>query len=73
MTKYKKEFFTPTPRMRKKMNSLTKDYRSLFPGQKREFNRKSLMTAGAPASLAFRLTLDGGFSYFLFKEEIDRC
>ena len=55
------------------MNSLTEDYCSLFPGQKREFNRKSLMTAGAPAILAFRLTLSGVFSYFLFKEEIDRC
>lgn len=55
------------------MNSLTEEYCSHFPGQNREFNRKGLMTAGAPAGLALRLTSDGGFSYFLFKEEIDRC
>ena len=55
------------------MNSLTEDYCSLFPGQFREFNENRHMTAGAPVGPAFSLTSDGGFSYFLFKEEIDRC
>ena len=55
------------------MNSLTEDYCSLFPGQFREFNEKSHMTAGAPVGPVFSLTSDGGFSYFLSKEEIDRC